>query len=461
MSLGEDGKAKIVFAGSGTAGHVYPGIVVAEELVDSFGIAKDAIAFVGAGSGYGKGAIESHGFRFVELRSAAPLRGRTIGVAARSVLKTLAGTREAFELLLSLRPEIVVGIGGYASAPVLVAARALGIGVTVLQEDATFGLANALGTLFSTIVPFAFPASLETFRSNPASRAALRGGTLPVPVRPMVRPAIEEVGKQFSAGSARKLIASAKERLGLDPDRKLACFIGGSLGARPLNEAFIRLVEHSVQSGGRSARRAGSFGCDAILVSGERFFDESATLLEQTVGRARIRRAKKTSEMVAEVCGGDKAVSAKVGQQTFAIVSFVKSIEHLYQASDLMVCRAGAATVGEIVVAGVPAVLLPSSYVAGLHQHANAEALARAGGAVIVEDSQTTMLPSVIRRLLDAPEKLERMRSSSHACSRAPYRAAEVVAELAGLTSSRRFGEGTRIGGAARLLSVGGFGRKS
>ncbi len=433
----------IVFAGSGTAGHLYPGVRIASDLVEARLVTERDIVFVGAARGTGREAVEKAGFSFVELDGAMPLRGKSPLGAALSVAGTGRAFLHAWKLLGDLAPAAVVGIGGYASFPVLSAARARGVPVTVLQVDAVFGLASAFGAMAAKVVPVAFPASAATFERSRMGRFALVRGVEPRPVMPCTRPEMECLDPRRNRGEAR-------ESLGLDPSRALVVFLGGSLGAAPVNQAAFSAFR----------RWRGRGAPQVVVVTGPRYFDDEASRylaeLDRNDGSAagrsafraersrrpesspgsRSRRSEALGPGLAAALGVSPhqvlVVSAK---PAFAVVAFVTEMARLYAAADLVVARAGAATVGELAVTGTPAVLMPSSFVPGDHQRPNAEALARSGGAVVAEDSQAELIPSVVERLLESPDKLAKMAEAGVRAAAAPQRAYEVVAEVAGLGS--------------------------
>ncbi|MER3395719.1 MAG: hypothetical protein C4319_02890 [Acidimicrobiia bacterium] len=441
-AVSESFSVSIAFAGSGTAGHLYPGVRIAEDLVAAGLLDPAGVVFFGGERGSGREAVEAAGFQYRSLKGAAPVRGRS----PKGTIGGLVGASRSFvEALVSLRdlgPRAVVGIGGYASFPLLLAGAFSGIPVTVLQVDAVFGLANGLGVNLTRLVPTAFPASRRTFEMSRLGRAALRRGVTPVLVKPCVRPEIEKLAESRNPPLTRK-------HIGLAPATPLVGFVGGSLGAGPTNEAaweaFCRWGAVS------SPLTAG-----VIQVTGQRYFDECVQRIMEASryrsgqgcdhGRAggkgsvseNPEAAKELARNLAEALGiSPGTVFVARLQPCFIVVPYVSRMDRLYGACDLVVARAGAVTVGELAASGTPGVLLPSSFVPADHQRSNAEALARLGGAVIVHDSQCRLVPSVVERLLDSPQKLSKMRKAGLQAAAVPRAAFEVVAEVAGLTSAR------------------------
>ncbi len=410
-------RRSIVFAGSGTAGHLYPGLRIAEDLVAARLVGREGVVFCGAARGAGRDAVEAAGFSFRVLAGARPLRGKGITGVAGGAVGLVESALTAQAILRELSPSAVVGIGGYASFPVVLAASFLGLPVAVLQVDATFGFANGAGALLARAIPAAFPATMDTFEKSRLGRAALRRGIEVTLVRPCVRREIEELGTSTPDR------AEAKKRLGLDPHRPFVVFVGGSLGAGPLNDAAAEACR----------RWSGADSPQTLHITGRRYFDEVADRLVEVVKRPSSASAVKVSESLRRGLGSrPDGVLVLRTKPFFALAGFVEKIERLYAAADLVVARAGASTVGELAASGTPAVLMPSSFVPGDHQRPNAFALASRGGAVIAEDPQSALVASIVERLLENPRKLSAMRRAGLEAARAPVSAAEVVARLAG-----------------------------
>lgn len=415
----------IVFAGSGTAGHLYPGVGIAADLIEAGMIDSQGVVFVGAAGGTGRDQVEAAGFRYRVLEGVRPLRGRSLGSAAASLFGAARAFLAARKLLREFAPSAVVGIGGYASFPVVAAAASMGIPVTVLQIDATLGLANGAGSLVARSIPVAFPAGRETFEKSRIGRTALRRGAALQMVRPCVRPEIEELAVTRDPSAAKRL-------LGLDRKRPLVAFVGGSLGAGPINDAAFHAYKRWTVPGAPQV----------VAVTGTRFFEpETSRLLELAEPAAKGAAGKIHDSIKKELAAAPVEVIRV--EPAFVTVGFVGHIERLYAAADAVVSRAGAVTVGELAASGTPAVLMPSSYVAGDHQRPNAEALARRGGAVIAYDTQVALVPSIIERLLERPGELEAMRKAGLEGVAAPVAAYEVVADVARLRPSDEAKAGT------------------
>lgn len=329
----------VVIAGGGTAGHVLPGLAVAEALVRA-GVDRADVHIVGAAKGMEARLVPPSGFPLTlyELRN-FPRRPTFahVGAAARLVVALV----RAGGLLRRLRPAAVLSVGGYASVPTVLAARLRRVPVVALSYDARPGLASKLAARLAVASAVAFPDS-----------------ALP---RPVVTGA--PLRDAIVATEPERDRAAARVALGLPPDRLVVGVVGGSLGSRALVTATAALAE----------RWAGRTDLAVRLVTGARN------------GEAAPPPADDPSGLVVQV------------------VPFEDHMEHLYAAVDVLVARAGATTVAEVAALGVPTVLVPWPLAAEDHQSANARWLADVGGALVLTDDELpARLAPTVERLLDS-----------------------------------------------------------
>jgi UDP-N-acetylglucosamine:LPS N-acetylglucosamine transferase len=236
----------------------------------------------------------------------------------------------ALALVARRRPAVVVAMGGYGCVPVAVAAAVLGIPVVLVNLDAVPGAASRLVGRFAR-------AAAVAFAGTPLRHAVVTGA----PVRP------EIVAAAHPDGAAR---GDAREALGLPGDRLVVGVVGGSLGAKTINEAALALARLWIERG------------DVAIY--------------HVVGRR-------------DADWATRAMPAPgAGALVYRQVPYEDRMDLFYQAVDVVVSRAGAATMAELTVVGVPAVLVPLPGAPGDHQTANAGGLAAAGGAVVVPDPQ-------------------------------------------------------------------------
>lgn len=348
--MGRDARSQpnppwVVIAGGGTAGHVKPGLAVAEELV-ARGRDRSAVAFMGAQRGMERELVPAAGFTatLLPLRSfSRPLRPVGVLLAAASLL---AGTVRAIGVLRRQRPSVVLSVGGYASVPAVVAAKLLRVPVVVLSYDAVVGRANRLEAKVAA-------ASAVAFESAGLPRQHLTGTPLSAELLRVDRIADR---------------AEARRALGLPLDRFVVLVVGGSLGSGAINDAVRSLV----------AACADRRDLAVHHVIGARYDD------------------------------GSWSPRADPGGLIYRPVPFEHHMALAYAACDLLVARAGASTVAEVGALGIPAVLCPWPLSAEDHQRANARTLSDRGGAVLLEDEElsATRLQALIDGYLSDPAAL-------------------------------------------------------
>ena len=302
-----------------------------------------------------------------------------------AVAGLVAAVVRATWLLLRLRPAVVISVGGYASVACSVAAVLLRIPLVVAEQNAVPGLANRLAGRFARVSAVSFP-------GTPMPKAVLTGN----PVRPEI----------LAADRTPSGMTAAREALGLPADYRVVAVAGGSLGARRINEATLEFARIWKDRKGIAIRH----------VVGERDFEAvvaSAGGLAQTSGH----------DAGSRPAGGPGLI--------YQLVRFEERMDLLLSAADVTVQRAGASTVSEVTVVGVPSVLVPLPGAPGDHQTINAMRLVDAGAAVMVADSELNgdRLAVELEALLDDPRKLEAM--SRAARSLAFPDAADSVAALA------------------------------
>ncbi|MEB3284187.1 MAG: undecaprenyldiphospho-muramoylpentapeptide beta-N-acetylglucosaminyltransferase [Candidatus Sericytochromatia bacterium] len=354
----------IILTGGGTGGHVYPALAVAHSInVQSPGA---SILFVGTPDRLEARVVPEAGFRFFPISS----RGFTGG--PREVLRTLVSLfsayRKARELLLRERPYVVLGTGGYVSAPVLLAARGLGIPFFLHEQNVVPGKVNRVLGHWARRVYTSLPGSEKYL---PKGKVTLIGN----PVR-----------KSASCDSPR----TAKGKLGFPLDAPLLLVTGGSQGARRINEAVAGLLGELLEKTNWSV----------CLICGPAQFESTHRLVHQYLG------------------------------ERLQLHAYFDQMPTALFACDLAIARAGATTLAELTTFGKPMVLVPYPY-AGGHQKFNAAAVTAAGAGICLtdEDCSVENLAKVLVPLLSDSEKLIKMAANSMAFGR-PNAAEELAREV-------------------------------
>lgn len=346
----ENRKMKFIISGGGTGGHIFPALSIANALRRRMPDCE--ILYVGALGRMEMERVPAAGYEIVGLPVAGFDRKRlwrNVGV----LLKLWRSMRLARKTVRSFRPDAVIGVGGYASGPTLKAAQKLGVPTLIQEQNSYAGVTNKLLGGKARAVCCAYEGMERFF---PADRIVLTGN----PVR------ADLAGCTLSQ-------AEAKSRLGFDPARPLLLVVGGSLGARTINEALAAALPQITAEGAQVMWQTGK------LYAAE-------------------------FEPVARKYQGVKASA------------FITDMAVAYRAADLVVSRAGAGTISELQNLGKAAILVPSPNVAEDHQRKNAEALARRDAAVMILDAEARaeLGREVVKLLLDAPMR-ERLAANASA----------------------------------------------
>lgn len=354
-----------VFSGGGTGGHLYPGLAVAAALHIRAPEAK--FTFFTTRRPLDRELLSRSGFDQIEQPvrpfSARPWHWPQFWSAWRRSVNL------ASQILQQQRPRAVLGLGGYAAAPPVVAARRLGIPTAILNPDAIPGKANRFLARRADLVVVQWEDSKQHFSGHPDCRA---------------------IGCPIRAAFAAPNPQSARRSLALHDQRPLLLVTAGSLGARSVNEA--------------------------VMLAWPRFL-----------------RAHPDWQLVHVTGAKDEAMVRDSYARSAAatVLAYTHEMPDLLAAADLVVARAGASTLAELTALGRPAVLFPYPYHRDRHQHANAGVLVRAGAAILLEDTRdgtanAALLQPVLARLADPRIRLP-LAQAAAALGRP--RAADSVAE--------------------------------
>jgi UDP-N-acetylglucosamine--N-acetylmuramyl-(pentapeptide) pyrophosphoryl-undecaprenol N-acetylglucosamine transferase len=359
----------VVIAAGGTGGHIYPGLAVAAALRR---LEPDVrVVFVGTARGLEGQVIPAAGYdlRLIEV---IPLSRRPGVAQLQAGWRLLKATSQARAILRSEAADVVVGMGGYTSLPVVAAARLSGFPSVLHESGAIPGLANRVAARLTRNVALAFPGAASHFPRQ------LRPRVVGMPLQPEIAD-IDRIGLQQEARAA----------FDLPPDVPTLLVVGGSQGAQRLNAAAVALAA--------------------------RWRDRQDVRLILKTGRDRVEEIGRAIEDL----GGSKVARC---------VGFIERMDLAYAAADLALCRAGAGTVAEMAAAGLPAILVPYPHATADHQTLNARALAESGAAVVVPDAEATAdrLAPLVEGLLGDPDRLESMSKSARGLAR-PHAAEELA----------------------------------
>jgi UDP-N-acetylglucosamine--N-acetylmuramyl-(pentapeptide) pyrophosphoryl-undecaprenol N-acetylglucosamine transferase len=367
---------KVVFTGGGTGGHFYPIIAVAEEIraVTRERRLLTPTLFYLAPSAFDQEALFANEIRFETVPAGKWRRYFSLSNFT-DIFVTLAGFFSALAALFRIYPDIVFSKGGYASVPVVLAARVLGIPVMIHESDVKPGRANRMAAGFAYRIAVAFDASAAFFPEKVRGKIARTG----IPIR-------KEVMQLEPSG--------AKEELGLDPNVPTILILGGSSGARAINDVVLGALPSLV---------------------------ESANVIHQT-GKDHFKEADGTAKVVL----GKSANASRY--HAFPYLNTL-SLRRSAGAADLIISRAGMTAVAEISIWGKPAIMIPIPEAVSHDQRTNAYAYARTGAAIVLEEANVTpnLLVSEVRRILSDGALRQKMSTASQ--SFANKDAAKILAE--------------------------------
>ncbi len=357
---------RFIISGGGTGGHIYPAVAIANQIKAIYPDAE--ILFVGAIGRMEMTRVPEAGYKIVGLWISGLQRRFTLDNLS-FPLKVISSIRASHKIIKEFKPDAVVGVGGYASGPLLYAATARKIPALIQEQNSYAGITNKLLAKRVNKICVAYN-NMEAF--FPADKMVLTGN----PVRKDIMDSGEKRGEALLF-------------FGLNTQKKTILVIGGSLGARTINQSIAAGLSQITQA-----------GYQLIWQTGRSFYPE-AQELEKPLA--------------------DQGVRA---------FDFIKRMDLAYAAADIVISRAGALSISELCLAGKPAILVPSPNVAEDHQTKNAMALVQEHTAILVRDQEAGQ--KLVQAALDlANNEQEQKRLSENILKMArPNAAADIVNEL-------------------------------
>ncbi len=350
---------RVIITGGGTGGHIYPAIAIADKIKRKN--PDCSILFVGTEKGMERKLVPENGYeiRFISVSGfnrKNPLKNIT------TFRDFMRGSRQANRILEEFRPDLVIGTGGYVSAPVIRAAGKRGIKAFLHEQNAFPGLTNRLLGKYVEKIFISFPQSEEHFKEK--RKLVVTGN----PVR-----------KEFVFSG----IQDYRKKLGIGAGEFMILSFGGSRGAEKINSVIPELAEAVLQSS----------GARLVHITGSQHYENFCRELKE------------------------KGIPES-GRIT--VLPYVNNMHEYMFASDLAISRSGAITATELTACGKPAILIPSPNVTANHQYFNARAIADRGGAVLIEEKDLTpeKLKGVVMRLMNNREALNAMAKASAALGR-------------------------------------------
>ena len=386
----------IVLAGGGTAGHVNPLLSVADAIRR---IEPDAgLSVIGTAVGLEHDLVPQAGYELDTVEK-VPFPRRPNKDALTFPWRWSREKRKVRAILERRKAQVVVGFGGYASAPVYSVAHAMGIPVVIHEQNARAGMANKLGAKWASFIGTAYEnTGLKPGKGTTIERVGL-------PLRPAIAQLAAHIRTDYPA-----VRAQAAAQLGIDSGRPVVVITGGSLGALSLNTAVA--------------------GAAADLL-------KRAQVIHLT-GKGKIAQVEADVTAKAGADALNDLDPAHAGQGDYHVAQYFERIDLAFACADLVICRAGAGTVCELTALGLPAIYVPLPIGNG-EQRFNAQPVVDADGGMMVNDSDFTAawVHDHIAGLLDDPQRLHEL--GDHAWQYGIRDAADIMARhILSLAAARR-----------------------
>ncbi|MBO5563680.1 MAG: undecaprenyldiphospho-muramoylpentapeptide beta-N-acetylglucosaminyltransferase [Bacteroidales bacterium] len=369
---------RAIISGGGTGGHIFPAISIANKLKELN--PETEILFVGAAGKMEMEKVPAAGYRIIGLPVVGMQRQLTIRNIVNDVqvpFRVVSSVARSRKIIRDFRPDVAIGVGGYASAPLLFAATRMGIPSVIQEQNGFAGLTNKLLGKRVQSICVAYEGMERFF---PADKIVMSGN----PIR-----------REVSFPPTKEMRAEAMEFYGLDPQKKHIFIVGGSLGSGTLNRSMKKWINDGCPGGD---------DVEIIWQCG-RYYKQ----------------------------GVDGFMQAKREVEGLPLAhirhyDFIARMDLAYAAADLVITRSGASTVSEICAMGKAAVFVPSPNVAEDHQTHNAMALVRRNAALLVKDADAPeKLMDTALTLLAQPERIRTL--EKNALSMALVNAAQVICD--------------------------------
>jgi len=341
LHINQDFAPRVLISGGGTGGHIFPALAIAAAIQSRF--PKADVAFVGALGRMEMEKVPAHGYKIHGLWISG-IQRKKIWKNFSLPFKVLASMQKVRRIIKEFKPDAVVGVGGYASGPLLRAAINKGIPSLIQEQNSFPGITNKILAGKVGKICVAYPGMEKYF---PAEKLVVTGN--PVRQFPVLTPAEKAIAYQY---------------FGLKPDRKTILVVGGSLGARTINQSIFNGIDKIIESQDQ-----------LIWQTGKVYFHE----LNEKMATKRYDNIR--------------------------MMEFIDHMHYAYAIADVVVSRAGAISISELELMKKPVILVPSPNVAEDHQTKNAKALAEFDAALMVKDTDAAekLVDTMLGLLSDKP----------------------------------------------------------
>ncbi len=343
---------RVVLTGGGTGGHIYPALAVAKEILRHE--PQAAFLYIGTHKGLESTIVPKFNIPFQAVEIAGFKRKLSFD-NVRTIMKFIRAVSDSKRMLKEFKPDVVIGTGGYVCGPVVYAAAKLGIPTIIHEQNIVPGITNKFLSRYVKQIAVSFEESLPFF---PQAKTSFIGNPR----------ATEVIHSDPSKG---------RSMLGLPRDKKIVLVVGGSRGAKAINEVTLAsLAQFHTYS-----------DCHFVYVTGAVHYESINERVEQMTNRP----------------------------SNFTLVPYVDHMPDLLAATHVIINRAGASFLAEITALGIPSILIPSPYVTNNHQEKNARGLERAGAAAVIVEKEltSTKLMSTLHSMLTDEQKWSNMQKAS------------------------------------------------
>lgn len=352
---------RFLFAGGGTGGHLYPALAVAQQI--KLLKPESEILFVGTKKKIESRVVPQYGFNFRSIWVSGFTRKLTLENIL-FPLKVIVSMIQSLLIVMKFKPRVAIGSGAYVSGPSIWAASVFGSKIILLEQNSYPGITNRILEKRAEEIHITFDESKKYFRDQ--SKLKLTGNPVRVNLNKIDR---AEALKQFD----------------LATDKKTILILGGSGGARSINDAIANSINELVEN-----------NIQVIWQTGEFYYNENG----------------------------------KYNNNLIRVLPFIDDMSAAFSACDLLIARAGATTITEVSYLGIPVIFVPSSNVAANHQYKNAKAISDESAAILIEDKNLkSNLVNTVIEVINNEEKLEEMKKNISAFAKP--NAARVIAESA------------------------------
>ncbi len=342
---------RVILAGGGTGGHIYPAIAMAKELTKAYNDVD--ILFIGTQDGLESRVIPLEGFSFKHIK----VRGFLRKLSAKNIIavkEILLSFFYVYKIIKDFRPDVVIGTGGYVSGSVLMTAFFMKIPTLIHEQNAYPGITNRILSRFVDKIALTFEEASDYLVNR--SRIIVTGNPL--------RNDITSISNK-----------EGKKTLGFDDKKPLLFVVGGSRGAKSINENIMPLAKECMESK----------KFQILHMTGDTQYESVISSYEE--------------------------IGIPHNKSLIKVLPYVYDMPHALAGSDFIISRSGAGLISEMTALGKPCILIPYPFASDNHQEYNAKVLERHGAAIVIleKDLNSQLLLSEIKRLFNNPDIIESM----------------------------------------------------